>query len=59
MEYKRQASSPRVKPRLIIHGGAGNITPANLDERAYHEYRYALLSTVRAGARLASSEDHN
>jgi len=51
MEYKNQeadvASPPiRVRPRLIIHGGAGNITPATLSPDKYKEYRAALLETV-------------
>jgi L-asparaginase len=50
MEYKAQISSPKVKPRLIIHGGAGNITPANLPEEQYHQYRHALLTVVSAKA---------
>ncbi|KAK0939483.1 hypothetical protein LTR29_008979 [Friedmanniomyces endolithicus] len=32
-----------VKPRIIIHGGAGNITHQNLPRQAYQTYRDALL----------------
>ncbi|TKA62131.1 hypothetical protein B0A55_11408 [Friedmanniomyces simplex] len=32
-----------VKPRIIIHGGAGNITRHNLPRQAYQQYREALL----------------
>ncbi|ROT43825.1 N-terminal nucleophile aminohydrolase [Sodiomyces alkalinus F11] len=47
MEYKPQAApGPRIKPRLIIHGGAGNITPANLPPAQYRQYRASLLSIV-------------
>ncbi|KAL2187678.1 N-terminal nucleophile aminohydrolase [Thermothelomyces heterothallicus CBS 203.75] len=47
MEYKRQqASSPKVPPRLIIHGGAGNITPSNLTPDRYAEFRTALLTII-------------
>ncbi|KAK3361671.1 putative 20S proteasome subunit alpha type 2 [Lasiosphaeria ovina] len=48
MEYKQQAptASVTVKPRLIIHGGAGNITPATLLPGAYNQYREALLTIV-------------
>ncbi|KAK1782326.1 nucleophile aminohydrolase [Copromyces sp. CBS 386.78] len=57
MEYKPQpqpswASSPshvervRVQPRLIIHGGAGNITPASLGPELYAAYRSSLLTIV-------------
>lgn len=44
MEYKPQGTKPKIKPRLIIHGGAGNITPVNLPPPKYKAYREALLS---------------
>ena len=47
MEYKRQIPEPRTAPRLIIHGGAGNITPASLPPDKYTAYREALLTIVR------------
>jgi L-asparaginase len=37
------ASSP-FKPRLIIHGGAGNIQPHNIPPKIYESYRTSLLS---------------
>ncbi|KAK4185782.1 nucleophile aminohydrolase [Podospora australis] len=49
MEYKPQHPlnhTPRFKPRIIIHGGAGNITPAYLTPDLYKEYRSALLTTI-------------
>ncbi|KAH6618230.1 nucleophile aminohydrolase [Chaetomium sp. MPI-SDFR-AT-0129] len=48
MEYKRlQPASPaKIQPRLIIHGGAGNITPANLTPDRYAEFRAALLTII-------------
>ncbi|KAK3401746.1 putative 20S proteasome subunit alpha type 2 [Sordaria brevicollis] len=47
MEYKPQPqSSVRVQPRLIIHGGAGNITPASLGPELYVAYRSSLLTIV-------------
>ncbi|KAI1656444.1 N-terminal nucleophile aminohydrolase [Daldinia decipiens] len=48
MEYKRQPerNATQVKPRLIIHGGAGNITPENLGPGKYKQYRQALLTIV-------------
>lgn len=47
MEYKRQSpAAVKVKPRLIIHGGAGNIKPSNLQPPEYAEYRHALLTIV-------------
>ncbi|TEA13425.1 Isoaspartyl peptidase [Colletotrichum sidae] len=56
MEYKRQAPAAiKLKPRLIIHGGAGNIKPANLAPPQYEEYRRALLTiaTAPGGGRTA------
>ena len=45
MESKQpKAASPRIQPRLIIHGGAGNITPATLPPDRYREYRESLLT---------------
>lgn len=47
MEYKRQdPTAVKVKPRLIIHGGAGNIKPSNLAPPEYEGYRHALLTIV-------------
>jgi hypothetical protein len=47
MEYKQQPSPAKVQPRLIIHGGAGNITPATLTPERYAEFRTAMLTIVR------------
>ncbi|QBZ64465.1 hypothetical protein PoMZ_06164 [Pyricularia oryzae] len=44
MEYKQQTGL--VTPRLIIHGGAGNITPENLPPERYNAFREALLTIV-------------
>ncbi|KAK3349248.1 putative 20S proteasome subunit alpha type 2 [Lasiosphaeria hispida] len=47
MEYKPQSAQlPRVKPRIIIHGGAGNITLASIPPELYKQYREALLTTL-------------
>ncbi|KAK0616477.1 nucleophile aminohydrolase [Immersiella caudata] len=47
MDYKPQRpTSPAVKPRVIIHGGAGNITPASLSPERYKEFRDSLLTIV-------------
>lgn len=45
MEYKPQ-SKPTVAPRLIIHGGAGNILPANLPPAKYKLYHDSLLNIL-------------
>ena len=41
MDYKPQ--SHRITPRIIIHGGAGNILPSNLPPATYRLYASALL----------------
>ncbi|KAL2133495.1 hypothetical protein VTI74DRAFT_2260 [Chaetomium olivicolor] len=50
MEYKAQLlhaqEKTKVQPRLIIHGGAGNITPATLTPDRYREFRTALLTII-------------
>ena len=46
MEYKNP--SLKLKPRLVIHGGAGNIRPEHFPPETYHEYRTALLSILSA-----------
>src|ERR1700761_140948 len=38
--------SSRIHPRIIIHGGAGNITRENLPDKAYGAYRDALLHVL-------------
>ncbi len=47
MEYKQPPPSPpNLQPRLILHGGAGNITPFNLSPSRYAKFRTALLTIV-------------
>lgn len=48
MEFKRPESTPHpsIKPRLIIHGGAGNIKPTTLTPERYHAVRQSLLGMV-------------
>ncbi|RYP78759.1 hypothetical protein DL771_000426 [Monosporascus sp. 5C6A] len=48
MEYKIPVpSGPKFKPRLIIHGGAGNIPPRDkMPAETYAAYREALLTIV-------------
>ncbi|TVY93177.1 putative isoaspartyl peptidase/L-asparaginase [Lachnellula willkommii] len=45
MEYKKQASSG-ITPRIIIHGGAGNILPSNLPPKKYKQYHDSLLKIL-------------
>ncbi|KAH7312163.1 nucleophile aminohydrolase [Stachybotrys elegans] len=49
MNYEKPASSgpePKFKPRLIIHGGAGNASRENITPDKYEAYRAALISFV-------------
>ena len=49
MEYKRQLTSepsPLLSPRLIIHGGAGNITPGGLAPERRLAFRTSLAEIV-------------
>ncbi|MCJ1380267.1 hypothetical protein MMC17_003370 [Xylographa soralifera] len=43
------------RPRIIIHGGAGNITHANLPPSAWSLYRTSLLHILRATSALLAS----
>lgn len=50
MNYEKQAPSHcsiKVQPRIVIHGGAGNIVRKNFPEEKYKAYRSALLTIVR------------
>ena len=44
MPFEKTAS---ITPRVIIHGGAGNITRQNLPEKAYDLYRNTLLGILQ------------
>jgi L-asparaginase len=49
MEYRKQPvveAGVHIQPRLIIHGGAGNIQRSNFPAEKYAAYRDALLSIV-------------
>lgn len=41
----QQSPGPSLKPRLIIHGGAGNIS-LNYPPEVYNEYRTSLITIV-------------
>lgn len=45
-------SKSTIKPRLIVHGGAGAITRANLPAEAYARYSSELLSVNAETLRL-------
>ncbi|KAF4972105.1 hypothetical protein FSARC_1245 [Fusarium sarcochroum] len=47
MEYRVQdQGTPKVKPRLIIHGGAGNIQRRTYPREQFQAYRKALVDIV-------------
>ncbi|KAI9718712.1 MAG: hypothetical protein M1812_003886 [Candelaria pacifica] len=49
------STKTKVTPRLIIHGGAGNITRKNLPPLSYNAYSSALLATMRAANALLAA----
>ncbi|KAI9776056.1 MAG: hypothetical protein M1835_005619 [Candelina submexicana] len=49
------STKTRITPRLIIHGGAGNITRKNLPKASYNAYCSALLATMRAANDLLAA----
>jgi L-asparaginase len=48
-------SDPKIKPRIIIHGGAGNITPDNLPPPQLARYRRSLLKILIASNKYLHS----
>ncbi|KAI7238958.1 N-terminal nucleophile aminohydrolase [Hortaea werneckii] len=54
MHLPMNEKPPPIRPRIIIHGGAGNITPSNLPPHLYTTYRHALLKILQS----ASSQLH-
>lgn len=46
MQYAQPEKARPIPPRIIIHGGAGNITRDNLPDKSYQQYRHALLSIL-------------
>ncbi|RMY18095.1 hypothetical protein D0867_05567 [Hortaea werneckii] len=54
MQPPMNEKPPPIRPRIIIHGGAGNITPSNLPPNLYTTYRHALLKILHS----ASSQLH-
>jgi L-asparaginase len=45
-------NSSNIQPRIIIHGGAGNISRDNLTPAAYEAYRKSLLSVLSSASEL-------
>jgi L-asparaginase len=56
MEYKSN-SEPHITPRIIIHGGAGNISRGNLPRSSYEAYKASLLSVLSSTQDLLSQPD--
>lgn len=53
-----EKKKPVTTPRLIIHGGAGNILPSNFPPSKYKQYHHALLTIVsQTYAYLLSGHD--
>ncbi|XP_014555747.1 hypothetical protein COCVIDRAFT_16685 [Bipolaris victoriae FI3] len=52
MEEKKRQTQPTgtIHPRIVIHGGAGNITRASLPRETYEQYRSSLLRILDAAA---------
>lgn len=47
MQYAIQQKPRPIAPRIIIHGGAGNITRENLPPSSYKQYRHGLLDVLQ------------
>jgi L-asparaginase len=55
MSFSSEKPLPtKVKPRIIIHGGCGNITRSNLPASQWASYRSALLSILRSSSAALS-----
>ncbi|KAI7552664.1 N-terminal nucleophile aminohydrolase [Hortaea werneckii] len=52
MHLPMNEKPPPIRPRIIIHGGAGNITPSNLPPHLYTSYRHALLKILHSASSL-------
>lgn len=50
MNSEKQSVGGTVTPRLVIHGGAGNIVRHGFPVEKYEQYRTALLRIVRCNS---------
>jgi len=48
------SSNGAIMPRIIIHGGAGNITRSNLPPASWHAYRNSLLDVLQSASHALS-----
>ena len=54
---EKRVSRPMIEPRIIIHGGAGNITRDNLPPRSYEAYQRSLLHVLAEAKHLLDAPD--
>jgi hypothetical protein len=48
---------PCIRPRIIIHGGAGNLNRATIPKESYETYRSSLLTILESSSELLSKPD--
>ncbi|QDS71994.1 hypothetical protein FKW77_001688 [Venturia effusa] len=53
----KQISNPHIQPRIIIHGGAGNIHRENLSKESYQAYKTSLLQILSQASALLALPD--
>lgn len=53
----KQTSEPVIQPRIILHGGAGNIHRQNLSKESYETYKASLLDILHEASYLLSRPD--
>jgi L-asparaginase len=53
----KQTYLSTIQPRIIIHGGAGNIRRENLSKESYEAYRASLLHVLHEASSLLSRPD--
>ncbi|TID21015.1 gb [Venturia nashicola] len=53
----KQRSDPHIQPRIIIHGGAGNIHRENLSKESYEAYKASLLRILSQVSPLLALPD--
>ncbi|KAI9726806.1 MAG: hypothetical protein M1828_000662 [Chrysothrix sp. TS-e1954] len=51
-----EKQSKLVTPRIILHGGAGNLTPTNLPPHLVQQHKHSLLSILRSTNHLLQSK---
>lgn len=60
MQYMLQGvESLKIQPRVIIHGGAGNIRREDYPPEKYQAYREALIDIVSCSMSASTTENAN